>query len=364
MSFLDQSDDPEARGARRAAEGPTADRRTLLIRRSVALVVAALLLVALILGVRGCLAARAEQALTDYTRDTGDLVQESNRQSEQFFGLLGNPAGRRPADLQATVNGVRVRAAQLVDRAGNVERPDELAQTHGFLTQTLELRRDGLTAIARRLPAALADQGRGAANAQIAAQMQNFVASDVIYSQRFLPGLQARLRDEGLLGQVRPPRSVFTQHIDWLRPRFVSDRLDAIREGGGAADEAAAPGLHGTGLGTVTVQPGGQTLSEQGGATAIPASEDLAFAVQVQNQGQSVEQDVSVEVSITGAARPIRVRATLDTIDAGQTETVTIPLATAPPTGQPVTITVQIARVRGERVLENNRGSFRAVFDQ
>jgi hypothetical protein len=362
MSFLDQSDDPEARGPRRSADGGAADHRTLLIRRSVALVVGVLLLIALVLGIRGCLSARAEQQLTDYTRDTSDLVQESNRQSEQFFGLLRNPAGRSPADLQATVNGVRVRAARLVDRAGTVESPDEISEAHEFLTQTLEFRRDGLTAVARRLPAALADEGRGAASAQIAAQMQNFVASDVIYSQRFLPGLQGRLRSEQLLGQVRPPRSVFTQHIDWLEPRFVSARLDAIREGEDA-DGGAAPGLHGTGLGTVTVQPGGQTLAEQGGA-AIPVTEDLAFAVQVQNQGQSVEQDVSVEVAITGAGRPIRVRATLDTIAVGATETVTIPLATAPPTGQPVSIVVRIAPVRGERMLDNNRGTFRAVFDR
>ena len=117
--------------------------------------------------------------------------------------------------------------------------------------------------------------------------------------------------------------------------------MSAIREGGG--EQAATPGLHGTGLGTVTAQPSGRVLAE-GGAVELPASEDLAFAVEVQNQGQSTEQDVTVEVAITGAGRPMRVQEQIDTIDAGQTQTVTIPIADPPPTGRPVTIEVEVAR--------------------
>jgi YbbR domain-containing protein len=71
-----------------------------------------------------------------------------------------------------------------------------------------------------------------------------------------------------------------------------------------------------------------------------------------------------VKVTISGAGKPIVVQAQLATISAGQSKTVSIPLAASPPTGRPVTITVQIAGVPGEKNLTNNKGTFAAVFTQ
>ncbi|MDP8943844.1 MAG: hypothetical protein M3N16_06980, partial [Actinomycetota bacterium] len=136
----------------------------------------------------------------------------------------------------------------------------------------------------------------------------------------------------------------------------VSERLGRIRGGG----EAAGRGPHGTGLGTVTLA--GQALTP-GTAARIPVRPNLAVAVQVQNQGASVERDVTVEVSITGGGgRPIEVRRSVDEIAAGAAKTVTIPLAASPPTGRPVTVKVAVAPVPGEKKVDNNRGSFSAVF--
>ena len=55
----------------------------------------------------------------------------------------------------------------------------------------LEFRRDGITAVANDLRTALGDTGRQQAVNQMAADMQNFLTSDVIYSQRFVPEYQS-----------------------------------------------------------------------------------------------------------------------------------------------------------------------------
>jgi hypothetical protein len=122
-----------------------------------------------------------------------------------------------------------------------------------------------------------------------------------------------------------------------------------------------APGTHGTGLGTVTVKPAGTALS-QGGATQVKASPSLSFDVQVMNQGQNDEKDVTVRVSITGAGKPIVVEKRIPSITAGQTQIVNVPLAASPPTGRPVTVQVQILPVPGEKNTTNNKGSFPAIF--
>ena len=93
--------------------------------------------------------------------------------------------------------------------------------------------------------------------------------------------------------------------------------MSRIRSGTGSTG-TVAPGLHGTGIGTVTVKPSGQTLTP-GTAAAIKTSPNLAFDVQVMNQGQNDEKQVRVRLSITGAGKPIVVTQTIPSIAAGQT---------------------------------------------
>jgi hypothetical protein len=80
------------------------------------------------------------------------------------------------------------------------------------------------------------------------------------------------------------------------------------------------------------------------------------------NQGENDEKSVKVRVSIRGAGKPITLEETLPTIAAGQTKTVSVPLSSTPPTGQGVTIRVEILAVPGEKKTDNNKASFPAVF--
>lgn len=332
-----------------------------MLRRAIAVGVGVLVLFLLVLGIRECRGAAKEQAFKDYNREVGALVQESEDQSKALFELLES-GGQSPVELQNTVNGYASAAAQLVDRAEGTDHPGELEEAHGYLLETLEFRRDGLKGIANELPRALGDRGEQATE-NIAAQMQNFLTGDVIYSQRFRPRLQQALKDEGLLDTEKPPESSFLPDPEWLVPGTVADRIGRIGSGeGGDGDSGpVAPGLHGTGLGTVTVQPGGTTLNE-GGATEIKAAPNLSLDVQVANQGEHDEKNVTVKVAIRGAGKPIELEEKLPEIAAGQTKTVSVPLSSTPPTGQPVTIRVEISKVPGEEKTDNNRGEFPAIF--
>jgi hypothetical protein len=336
-----------------------------MMRRALAAGGGLLILILLVLGIRGCLSARKERAFKDYVRDSAALVSESNQQSDELFGLLRNPGDQTAVDLQNSINGLRVQAEKLVERAKGLDHPNQVNTAQRYLVETLEFRGDGLGSIADSLPTALGDTGRSVATAKIAAQMQNFLASDVIYTQRFVPNLQKALRKEKLLDdvplpeEVSQPKSGFLPDIEWLRSTVVADRIGRIRGGGGG--KAAAPGLHGTGLGTVTVQPSGRALTP-GAAVDIPVSKDLAFQVQIQNQGENDERDVTTKISISGAGKPVELEERLDTIARAESKTVTIPLATTPPTGRAVTIKVTVTPVPGEKKTDNNRASFPAIF--
>ena len=334
-------------------------------RQLLAIGIGVILVVLLFFGIRGCASIRKENAHKDYVREVSADVQQSLQESNAVFGLLrkGQAAGQSPVDLQNNINGFRAEAAKLAERARNRDVPGDLKTANRYLIDSMELRADGLASIARLLPTALGDQGAGAAIKRIAAQNRLFDASDVLFSQRYLPGLYKAIKDQGLENDVPVPENLrapkdFLPSVKWLEPTAVAAALT----GTAAPDQAAAtPGLHGTGLAAVTAQPSGTALSTSG-TTDIHAQKGLSFDVQVQNQGQNDEKNVTVQLRITGAGKPISVDQQIGSIAQGATATASVPLPSLPPTGRPLTANVNVKGVPGEKNLTNNEGTYQVIF--
>jgi hypothetical protein len=313
-----------------------------------------LILILLILGIRGCLNSRKDRAFRDYAADVRALVEESGSLNDKLFATLTRPKGADALDIQNAINAQSTDAEQLVERAKGIDHPDELSPAHSWLVTALEFRRDALNRIAQKIPAALADKGRRPALEAIAAQMQAFLASDVIYSQRALPELQEEFQRRDI--NERFPKSEFLPDLGWLDPDTVESRLSKIAN----PQEAATPGIHGTGLQGVTTKPSGTALTE-GGVNRIAATNDLAFEVEVQNQGEGEETDISVSVSIKDG-KPINIEQAISRIAPGDTQTISIPISETPTTGAVSDVTVEVAAVPGERVKDNNEATYQVVF--
>ncbi|MBA2630961.1 MAG: hypothetical protein H0U84_08060 [Thermoleophilaceae bacterium] len=330
-----------------------------MTRRTIAIAAGLVVLLLFVFLVRGCLDARQERAIEDYADSASALVRESNQQSEQLFQLLQGSGGPdQVVDAQNTVNGFRVQSAQIVDRARDLDVPDDASQAQRYLLETLEFRRDGLARVAEALPNALGDESRRQGSEGVTAQMQVFLASDVIYAGRFEPSLNGVLEDQDIAGISIPP-SEFIPDIEWLDPARVRDAVTSVRTGQGATGEEQTGGLHGSGLGVVTL--GGTTLNP-GVSASVQLSTDLAFDVQVANQGDSTETDVVVEVEVGEGDDAITLEGTLDTIAAGETKSVPVTLEEQPPTGQNVSITVTVQPVPGEGKTDNNSQTFSVIF--
>jgi hypothetical protein len=347
---------PEPR-PRRPVRPSGPERRALLRRRLVALLVAFGLLALIVMATRGCLNARQDRAYAEYAHDAGNVSEESLQMGRSLFELLRGGAPEDTIELQNSVNGFRAQADLLVDRVRGLDAPGRFATANRFLTYSLEFRRDGLAQVGRELPTALGEEDREAANARIADSMRAFLVSDVIYAQRVVPDIRAGLRERRLLAEDALPRENFLPDVDWLRQGTVAERLGALRK---EPTEMAA-GARGLALGVVTA--GGETLNESAPAQ-LAAKTDLTFSVQVQNQGAMPEEDVKVGIEVTGGPAPISVERTLPSIPAGGSETATIPLADTPPTGRPVTIKVRVEAAGGESQTDDNESSFPATFTE
>jgi hypothetical protein len=340
----------EARIRRRGGPPP---RQQILVRRLIAVGVGVVFLFLFILGFRACLDSRHERALKDYVRDVTQITGETKQVSDELFGLLENPKSLTPLDYESEIKSHRGAVETLTSRAEGLDAPGGMGKAKSALVTSMELRRDGLTTIADEVSTALGKEGRQEATQKIADSMQAFLASDAVYARLSATEMFNTLRKEGV-GGVAIPQSKFLPSLDWLELATVQEALGRVS--GGAA---ATPGVHGVGLVSASI---GDTALEEDAPNTVGASGTPELTVEVQNQGEAEETDISVTVAISGGASPIDLDRPISRIGPGETGTVTIPISPRPPAGRELTINVEVAPVPGEQVQDNNRASYTVTF--
>ena len=320
-------------------------------------------LILLFLAFRGCLDARKERSYKNYVSDLSALTVETKQLSDQFFSALNAGSGEGDIPLETQINGDRGTAQALLDRAQGLDAPDEVGGAQGQIVLAYQLRRDAIEEIANQLPNALGNQGSKKATKQIAEQMKVFVASDVLYA-RARAEIEQTLTDEEIVVDGGVPESVFLptgkKDPDYLNADTVAGLLSGAGAGLGGSDSANCdPGdglTHGLGLVSTTAQASGVVL-QPGATTAIPA-DGAEFEIAVQNQGEATEG--SIEVTLSGDFSGSQ---TINSIAAGETQTVTIPPKPAPTAGEAASLTVTVATVCGEQVADNNTSTYDLTFE-
>ena len=329
-----------------------------MVRRAVALGGAVLVAILLIVGVRACQTSAKKNSLRDYNTEVSAIANDSDTQvSKPFFQLLSNAGRSSPVNVESQVSQYRAVAEDEAKRARGLDVPDDMAGAQRSLLIALDFRAEALAKIADKIRAALGT-GSGAQTAvnQIAGQMEKFVGSDMLWSQRVAPLIKETLDDNDVTGQsVKVSR--FLSDLAWLDPGSVADRLGA--QGAAPTSGAVAPGAHGHGLVSVAVGP---TTLQPGSVNRIPATTAPTFTVRFQNQGDNDERAVKVSLRVAGAGRPITVTHVEPKTTAGQTVATELTLPRRPPIGTPVSITVAVAPVRGEKTVDNNRQEYPALF--
>jgi hypothetical protein len=321
-----------------------------MLRRGLALGAGLLVLILIVLGVRGCLNARKNRALSDYAGNVTQIVEETDRTGKSFFEKLSAPGGLSVTEFVAEVNADRSAMDNYRARVDSLDTPGDMSDAQSKLELVYELRGSAMNEIADNMSTALGDVGSEQAIKTITKQMGVLAASDVIYASVVRPEINAVLEGSSIEGDD-VPKSVFVPNgTEWLDEGNVSSALGSVS----GASGGEVSGIHGLGLLGTSIN--GTELSPEV-ATAVSAEETPEVEVEVQNQGGSTENGVTVTVSVEGGAT---LQGTISTIEAGATETATIPLTPAPK--GTVTLEVEAEPVPGEQVSENNKATYTVEF--
>lgn len=319
-----------------------------MLRRGLALGGGLILLILIVLGVKGCLDARANRALSDYARNVTEVAEETEQTSKRFFGKLADPGTLSVTEFEAEVSADRSAMDNYASRVDGLSAPGDMGRAQNGLELVYELRSSAMGEIAEKMPTALGDAGAAKATTAIAKQMQKLLGADVLYATVVRPEINGVLASNGIQGSDVPKSEFLPEGTMWLEESSVSSALGSISGSSGTTS-----GLHGLELSGVSVN--GTELGEE--AVGVSAAEGAEVEVTVENQGESTENGIGVTVTAEGN----ELQGTIESIGAAETGSVAIPL-TPTPSGE-VTLEVDVEAVPGEQLTTNNEASYTVVFE-
>jgi hypothetical protein len=347
---------PRPRPRRPQRTGGALDQHTLMMRRRIAAGVAVVLLIIIVLVINGCLKSQKTQSLKDYNHRVSQIAGESDSQvSKPLFAALAGAGSKSALDVEVQIDQLRLAAQTVAANAKSLSVPGEMVGAQRALLMALDFRVEGMTKVAALVPTAIGGKNKQASTL-LAGDMEAFLASDVIFSQRVAPLIAQTLAANGIKG-LRQPSSRFLPNIGWLEPNTVFARITG--QAASSQSSQTVSGNHGSALKGVTV--GTNTLAPEPTLNHVTGGSNPTFTVQVENSGEFPETNVKVDVAVTAGGKQYKASHVIEKTEPGKTVNVEIPV-TGIPLGVAGKVEMNVEGVPGENDLENNKGTFLAIF--
>lgn len=333
-------------------------KKTAALLRLTGLIAGLITVAVLVITLTGALSGETKQSSYRAHMSRVEAIGlESSRIGTESTALLSAP-GVTQKTLERDLLGLIQQQQLNLSQAESLDPPGPLtAATHGAI-EALQLRLIGLKGLLAVIRTAASEKDSAIAAQQLAAQAGRLIASDVIWEDAFMQAAIPVLTERNVAGAVTPA-STFVEDVgDWdvRRLQLLHQRLKGID-----TRATPTPGIHGSLLEGVTVNPGGTSLTPGSEAT-VTASADLAFEVTVRNSGESPEIQVQVSLTIATEPTPIVKTGTIEAINPGESATVVFDNLPEVPMGQKTAIQVSIKPVPGEANTDNNVAEYPVVF--
>jgi hypothetical protein len=344
-------------GPRRRVGPPRGAAPLVRLLLLVAFVVFLVLVFALL--IQSCASASKHESYANYMDDVAKLSAQSSANGKSLTTVLTTP-GLSVPQIEQRLRGIADQEQQNVAAAQNLDPPGRLRDENAHLVEALQLRVSGVQGLAQTFQQTADSKSTTKDAALLAAQGERLTASDVVWDDLFKALVVAQLQHDGVSG-VSVPESHFVASPDLLTAHSMTLVLQRIR---GANTGSPTPGLHGTNIGTVTAQPGGQVLSASS-LTTVTATTDLAFTVVVENGGDSPEVQIPVTLTVDrpqAQGGPIVKTQTIDVINPGESKTVSFGSLGQVPFASQTTVRVDVKAVPGETNTSNNSTSYPVIF--
>jgi hypothetical protein len=315
-----------------------------------------LIVVLLVFAVQSCRGSQKQDRYKDYMGDVDEVARQSQQIGTQLNNLLTDPAAK-VAEIREQLSGLAQQQEQGVTRAEDIEAPGPLREIHPAVIQSLQLRVSGLQGLDRAFQQTAQIRNANIAGRALALQARRLLASDVVWDDLYREPSRAVLVDQGVRG-VQVPDSNFLRNPDLATPSLMTAVWQRVR---GASTGANNCSPRGTGLVSVKALPAGTDLSTTT-LNTVEASEELAFAVTVEDTGCSQEVRIPVTLTIEKTPENIVKTQTIGIINEGEQQTVTFRQLGQPPFATRTNVKVVVKAVPNEAKTDNNSATYPVIF--
>ena len=292
-----------------------------------------------------------------YMTSVADLVEQSDTIGGELTKLLTDPGDTSRKDIQTKLDQFVAKSRQLETQAKEMEVPKDLLEqnVHQFLVLAMTFRATGLADLEPSLMNALEVQDTEVAAEQISRALYYLTNSDFLYREVFVPKATEVVKEKSLAG-VTVPSSEFLSDPD-LASRTQAQEIIATLKSTGNLQA-----VHGVAIDKVVAQPDEQEI-EDGRTYNLTSSDELAFLVTVENQGNMAEKDVPVVITLgTASGEPQKITATIPELKPGALVTATIEGLNPTDYGEVAVLTVEAGPVAGEKFEDNNSLKANVIF--
>jgi hypothetical protein len=362
FDFFDEGETREAtQGERPRRRGPRPPVRppaglTPLLRLIGLISFAILVVVLLVFWVNSCREDRRKDTYRDYVRDVSTLADDSEALGRNLTGLLTS-RGQSLAQIQQRLEGIAQQQEQVSDQAGELDPPGPLRSQHRHAIEAFDFRISALRGMSQAFRQTAGSRNANQAGRLLAEQAKRFIASDVVWDDLFAAPAAEELDDQGISG-VQVPDSNFFPNPDIATTTSMRGIWQRIR---GAATGGGACSPRGTGIVSVSALPGRQRLSPST-LNTVESTNDLAFAVVIENSGCAQESSIPVTLTIQKSPTPIVKRRALDLINPGESKTVTFTDIGTVPFAERTSVAVEVEPVPSEGTTDNNSAQYPVIF--
>ena len=359
--FEDEPATTEAQSTRPARRGPRPPIRppagvTPLLRLIGLIAFAILVVVLLVFAVDSCRGSQKRDTYEDYMGEVDEVARQSQQIGNQLNNLLTDPAAKI-ADIREQLAGLAQQQQQGVTRAEDIDSPGPLREIHPAVIQALQLRVSGLEGLDRAFQQTAQIRNANIAGRALALQARRLLASDVVWDDLFREPSREVLVDQDVRG-VQVPDSNFLRNPDLANPSLMASVWRRVR---GASTGAANCSPRGTGLISTKALPAGTDLSRDT-LNTVEASEELAFAVTIEDTGCSQEVRIPVTLTIEKDPQNIVKTQTIPIINPGEQQTVTFRNLGQPPFATRTNVIVRVKAVQNESRTDNNSATYPVIF--
>jgi hypothetical protein len=255
---------------------------------------------------RSCVAAQESTQIRKYvTSADSSLSDSASVGNEDLQGAIKDPANPDAATISRAADATR---KGYLDALRNDEVPPEFQDVHHYMVTAL-----GIRAAATKGLSEAAQGNREKFGEALSSAVEDYKLSDAIVSNHYVPGSKEALKESG--------RSSDQSYLYEPKPFMDYESLGLSTGGQGSSapdDPNAAHEVKVSG-----VQVAGRPL-DQGGNVILAGSDEPAFSVTVENDGEVAETGVPVEVVLNTKAERQDLSETIERVEPGGSVSVEI----------------------------------------